>query len=55
MSDLLKKLEAIHYRFLEVGTKIVDPEIISDMANYVKLNKEYKSCYQRTRRTFVVE
>ncbi len=42
MSDLLKKLEAIHYRFVEVGKQIVDPDIIADMDRYVKLNKEYK-------------
>ena len=42
MSDLLQKLEAIHFRFIEVGTLIVDPDIISDMKRYVKLNKEYK-------------
>jgi peptide chain release factor 1 len=42
MSDLLSKLEAIHYRFIEVGKMIVDPEIITDMDRYVKLNKEYK-------------
>ncbi|TXI84727.1 MAG: peptide chain release factor 1 [Crocinitomicaceae bacterium] len=42
MQDLLKKLEAIQYRFAEVGTLIVDPDIISDMTRYVKLNKEYK-------------
>ena len=42
MQDLLKKLDAIEYRFTEVGTLIVDPDIISDMDRYVKLNKEYK-------------
>jgi len=42
MSDLLQKLESIKIRFEEVGQKIVDPEIISDMDRYVKLNKEYK-------------
>lgn len=42
MQDLLKKLEAIEYRFGEVGTLIVDPDIISDMQRYIKLNKEYK-------------
>jgi peptide chain release factor 1 len=42
MSDLLSKLEAIHFRFVEVGKMIVDPEIIGDMTRYVKLNKEYK-------------
>ena len=40
--SLLKKLEAIHYRFKEVGQLIVDPDIIADMQRYVKLNKEYK-------------
>ncbi len=42
MQDLLKKLEAINYRFTEVSTLIVDPDIISDMDRYVKLNKEYR-------------
>ena len=42
MSDLLSKLEAIHFRFVEVGKMIVDPDIVSDMTRYVKLNKEYK-------------
>ena len=42
MSDLLSKLEAIHFRFVEVGTMITDPEIISNMERYVKLNKEYR-------------
>lgn len=42
MQDLLKKLEAIEYRFVEVGNLIVDPDIISDMDRYVKLNKEYR-------------
>ena len=42
MSDLLTKLEAIHFRFIEVGNLITDPDIIADMKRYVKLNKEYK-------------
>jgi len=42
MEDLIGKLEAINYRFVEVGRLIVDPDIISDMNRYVKLNKEYK-------------
>jgi peptide chain release factor 1 len=42
MEDLLGKLEAINYRFKEVGQLIVDPDIIADMQRYVKLNKEYK-------------
>ncbi|NUM49566.1 MAG: peptide chain release factor 1 [Flavobacteriales bacterium] len=39
---MLKKLEALQYRFEEVGNLIVDPAVISDMQRYVKLNKEYK-------------
>ena len=42
MSDLLSKLEAIHFRFIEVGNLITDPDIIADMKRYVKLNKEYR-------------
>ncbi|MFM7681487.1 MAG: peptide chain release factor 1 [Bacteroidota bacterium] len=42
MSDLLSKLEAIHIRFVEVGKMITDPEIISNMDRFVKLNKEYR-------------
>ena len=42
MSKYINKLEAIKERFEEVGTLIVDPDIIADMKRYVKLNKEYK-------------
>lgn len=42
MQDLYSRLEAIHYRFEEIGKLIVDPDIISDMERYVKLNKEYR-------------
>jgi peptide chain release factor 1 len=42
MEDLIGKLEAINYRFVEVGRLIVDPDIITDMPRYVKLNREYK-------------
>ena len=43
MSDntLLDKLQHLVTRFQEVGTLITDPEVISDMDRYVKLNKEY--------------
>lgn len=40
--DLLQKLQAIEYRFIEVGNLIVDPDIMADMKRYVKLNKEYR-------------
>ena len=39
---MLDKLEAIKERFDEVSQLIVDPEIISDMKQYIQLNKEYK-------------
>ncbi|MFT7113895.1 MAG: peptide chain release factor 1 [Candidatus Azotimanducaceae bacterium] len=39
---MLNKLEAIKQRFVDVSEQIIDPEIISDMSRYVKLNKEYK-------------
>ncbi len=40
---LLEKYESIKHRFEEVQQQITDPEIISDMKRYVKLNQEYKS------------
>lgn len=42
MESLLKKLEAISIRYDQVSEQIVDPEVISDMDMYVKLNREYK-------------
>ena len=39
---ILSRLEGVHARFEEVAQLITDPEIISDMKRYVKLNKEYK-------------
>ena len=39
---MLDKLEAIKNRFDEVSKLIVDPNIISDMKQYIQLNKEYK-------------
>jgi len=41
-NGLLIKLEEISFRYDEVSKLIVDPEIISDMNRYVKLNREYK-------------
>ncbi|MCB0400453.1 MAG: peptide chain release factor 1 [Flavobacteriales bacterium] len=40
--SLLKKLEEIYIRYEQVSEQIVDPEVISDMDRYVKLNREYK-------------
>ncbi len=39
---ILDKLEGVKERFEEVGRLITEPEIVSDMKRYVKLNKEYK-------------
>ena len=39
---ILDKLEGVKERFEEVGRLINEPEIISDMKRYVRLNKEYK-------------
>lgn len=39
--SLIDKLDALVIRFEEIGTMITDPNVISDMKRYVKLNKEY--------------
>ena len=39
---MIDKLEAIKVRFDEVSKLIVNPDVIADMKQYVKLNKEYK-------------
>ncbi len=39
---LLEKLEGVSKRFEKVGELITQPDIISDMKRYIKLNKEYK-------------
>ncbi|MBG40413.1 MAG: peptide chain release factor 1 [Flavobacteriales bacterium] len=39
---MIDKLEAIKKRFEEVSKQIIDPDVISDMKRYIKLNKEYK-------------
>ena len=40
-NTLLSKLEHLVARFEEIATLISDPNVISDMKRYVKLNKEY--------------
>ena len=42
MNELLIKLQAIKERYDEVGKQIIDPNIIADMKQYIKLSKEYK-------------
>ena len=39
---ILDKLEQISIRYEEIAKQMVDPEVISDMKRYVKLNREYK-------------
>lgn len=39
---ILEKLEGVKIRFEEVGQQITDPEVISDVKRFVKLNKEYR-------------
>ena len=39
---MIEKLEEIKHRFEEVGQLIVQPDIVTDMEKYGKLNKEYK-------------
>ncbi|MDR2848858.1 MAG: peptide chain release factor 1 [Bacteroidales bacterium] len=40
-SVLFEKLEGVKVRFEEIAQQITDPEVMSDMKRYVKLNKEY--------------
>jgi peptide chain release factor 1 len=37
---ILERLEGVKTRFIEVGELLTQPEILSDMKRYVKLNKE---------------
>lgn len=39
---ILERLEGVKQRFIEVGELLTQPEILSDMKRYIKLNKEYK-------------
>jgi len=39
---MLDKLAAIHNRWLEVGEQMNDPDVISDMKRFVKLNRDYR-------------
>lgn len=41
-NSILQRLDGIEARFAEVSTLITDPAVVSDMARYVRLNKEYK-------------
>ncbi|MBN3034925.1 MAG: peptide chain release factor 1 [Bacteroidales bacterium] len=39
---MLNKLEAIYERWQRIGEQMNDPEVISDIKKYIKLNKDYK-------------
>ena len=39
---MLEKLEAINQKFEEIRNQISDPDVMSDMKRYIKLNKDYK-------------
>ncbi|MDP4205548.1 MAG: peptide chain release factor 1 [Bacteroidota bacterium] len=47
--SLLEKYDTIRNRFEEVSTQITDPDVMSDMKRYVKLNQEYKRLDQLVR------
>ena len=40
---MIDKLESIYNHFLGIEEKLSDPEVVSDMKKFSKLNKEYKS------------
>ncbi len=40
--EILARLSAVKDHYLEVGKRLVDPQVIGDMKRYVKLSKEYK-------------
>ncbi len=40
--SLLEKLEIVKIRFIEVQEQITNPDVMSDMKRFVKLNKEYR-------------
>ena len=39
---MLEKLEAIYKRFIEIEAEMNNPGVMSDMKNFIKLNKDYK-------------
>ena len=41
-TPLLEKLDVLVVRFEEIGNLITDPDVISNMKRFVKLNKEYR-------------
>lgn len=39
---ILERLEGVKSRFIEVGELLTQPDVLSDMDRYIKLNREYK-------------
>ena len=39
---MIEKLAAIYNRWLEIGEQMNDPDVISDMKRFVKLNRDYR-------------
>jgi peptide chain release factor 1 len=39
---ILERLEGVKHRFIEVGELLTQPDVLSDMDRYIKLNREYK-------------
>jgi peptide chain release factor 1 len=42
-TDMIEKLESIKGRYLNLEEQLSDPEIMSDMSRYTRINKEYSS------------
>lgn len=42
MNDLLQKLEEIYKRWLQISDDLTQPDVMSDMKRYIKLQKDYK-------------
>jgi len=40
--EIIARLGAVKDHYIEIGKRIVDPDVIADMKQYVKLTKEYK-------------
>ena len=39
---IIERLEGVKTRFIEVGELLTQPDVLSEMKKYIKLNKEYK-------------
>lgn len=42
MTDLLRKLDMVNVRFEDISSQMNQPDVISDMKKYIRLNKDYK-------------